>query len=45
MGNQPSIQRLNFEDIQDTIKNNNKIIQGFSSLKESSLAINYVLRR
>ena len=28
-----------------TIKNNNKIIQGFSSLKESSLAINYVLRR
>jgi|TARA_B110000495_G_scaffold93614_1_gene80903 hypothetical protein len=24
MGNQPSIQRLNFEDIQDTIKNNNK---------------------
>ena len=28
-----------------TIKNDNKIIQGFSSLKESSLAINYVLRR
>ena len=28
-----------------TIKNNDKIIQGFSSLKESSLAINYVLRR
>ena len=27
------------------IKNDNKIIQGFSSLKESSLAINYVLRR
>jgi rhodanese-related sulfurtransferase len=26
MGNQPSIQRLNFEDIQDTIKNNNKYI-------------------
>ena len=24
MGNQPSIQRLNFEDIQDAIKNNNK---------------------
>jgi len=28
-----------------TIKNDNKIIQGFSSLKESSLAINYILRR
>ncbi len=28
-----------------TIKNDNKIIQGFSSLKESSLAINHVLRR
>lgn len=26
MGNQPSIQRLNFEDIQDTIKNKNKYI-------------------
>ena len=28
-----------------TIKNGNKIIQGFISLKESSLSINHVLRR
>ena len=28
-----------------TIKNDNKIIQGFISLKESSLSINHVLRR